>query len=290
MRAFEEAAASLPASTVRWVDVASDPNDPAAIAFRAQTLRAAWRDELPSRVEFLVERCRDRRILDIGCVAHDEARMQSPDWLHARLASAASSCLGVDVLDDGVAAMNRAGFEAIVHDLSTGPGRLAEGPPFDVIVAGELIEHVPDLTMLFRAAHDLLAPDGELILTTPNPYAPHRVEAGQRGDCWENTDHIMYAFPSGIAELAERAGMVLAEAMTTAVPTSRVTGIRDRARAARRWMRRTGWIRAGIATQGSAQAVRIEDGHAHTQRGARPARFVGETFVYVIRHRDGGSA
>ena len=267
----------------RWSDVADDPNDPRALVGRARTLRAAWREPVPDRVEFVVSRCAGRRVLDIGCVAHDVERMTSPQWLHGRVAAAASSCLGVDVLPAGVAHMVEAGYEAITHDLTAGPGPLADLDPFDVIVAGELIEHVPSLDMLFTAARDLLAPEGELIITTPNPWAPHRVAAGQRGDCWENADHILFAFPSGIAELADRHGLVLAEAMTTrrAVASRRPL---DMARQLRRRLRGTDWWQMGYATRGAEVPVRIPGSRPlPAPRGPGGRVFVGETFVYVVR-------
>ena len=155
--AFESALKSEPPSGLaRWSDIAADPNDPRVLALRARTLRAAWREAIDDRAEFVVDRCRGRRVLDIGCVAHDVERMRSPLWLHARIAAAATACLGVDVLPEGIAAMRQAGFDAVTHDLTEGPGPVASFGPVDVIVAGELIEHVPALDMLFSAARDLL--------------------------------------------------------------------------------------------------------------------------------------
>ena len=283
--AFESALeAEPPSGPTRWSDIASDPNDPRVLAQRARTLRAAWREAVEDRAEFVVDRCVGQRVLDIGCVAHDVERMQSLLWLHRRIAAAAAACLGVDVLDEGIDAMRDAGFDAVAHDLSEGPGPVAPFGPFDVIVAGELIEHVPALDMLFSAARDLLARDGQLIITTPNPWAPHRVVAGQRGDCWENVDHIMFAFPSGIAELAERHGLVLAEAMTTTPGRNRPDGPAALARSARRRLRGRGWTRAGFATRGRERVVRMAAGRTSQRiRGPRGAPFVGETFVYVVR-------
>jgi len=272
--------------TAGWREVARDPNAGAALAYRARTMRAAWREPIPDRAEFIIERCQGRRVLDIGCVAHDIERMSSPDWLHRRIAQVADSCVGVDILGDGVRHMISLGFDAIEHDLATGPGPLLEFARFDVIVAGELIEHVSDLDMLFRAARELLAPGGELILTTPNPYAPHRVRAGQRGDCWENTDHIVYAFPSGIAELADRNGQILVEAATTVPDRRAPRGPAGVARALKRRLKGSGWVLAGISTQGPPAAVKIRGWPHHgVLWGERPARFVGETFVYVLRNR-----
>lgn len=280
---YDMALAAAPAATSRWSEVADDPNDPMALTHRARRLRAAWRAPIEDRGIFIVERCRGRRVLDIGCVAHDVDRMASPDWLHGRVAAVADRCLGVDVLPDGIDTMRRAGFDAVAHDLSKGPGPVAAEGPFDVIVAGELIEHVPSLDMLFTAAKDLLTEDGQLIITTPNPWAPHRVAAGQRGDCWENADHILFAFPSGVAELAERHGLVLAEAMTT-TPDKPGRGPREVVRRFRRRMRGTGWVRVGFATRGPESVVRVAPSPAQPRSGGvRGALFVGETFVYVVR-------
>lgn len=271
----------------RWSDIADDPNDPRALAQRSRTLRDAWRPPVEDRSAFIVERCRGRRVLDIGCVAHDVERMKSPDWLHGRVAAAAASCLGVDVLPEGVEHMRRAGYDVLTHDLTHGPGPVGEAGPFDVIVAGELIEHVPSLDMLFEAARDLLTDDGQLVITTPNPWAPHRVSAGQRGDCWENTDHIMFAFPSGIAELAERHGLVLTEAMTTTPERRPTRSPRDVVRRVRSRLRGTGWIRVGYATRGPESVVRLAGRASWPGVGPRRVAFVGETFVYVVRRMAG---
>lgn len=282
---FSQALAEAEAVPGRWSDIADDPNDARALVWRARTLRAAWREPVPDRGEFIVGRCAGRRVLDIGCVAHDVERMKSPQWLHGRVAAAASSCLGVDVLPEGVAHMVEAGYEVIAHDLTMGPGPLAGANPFDVIVAGELIEHVPSLDMLFTAARDLLATDGELIITTPNPWAPHRVAAGQRGDCWENADHILFAFPSGIAELAERHGLVLSEAMTTR-PEAPSRRPMELAREVRRRLRGTAWVQMGYRTRGTEVPVRIGGSlQRPSSRGPRERAFVGETFVYVVRRK-----
>lgn len=279
---FAEAMTGPLATHGRWIDVATDPNDPAALAHRAQVLKASWRPEITNRNGFIVDRVRGRKVLDIGCVAHDIERMSSPEWLHAQIAEAASHCLGVDILDKGVAHMKSLGYEAIVHDLSSGPGPVQARGPFEVIVAGELIEHVPDLNMLFACARSLLTEDGELIITTPNPWAPHRVRAGQRGECWENADHIMFAFPSGIAELAERNGLLLAEAATAAAASSRPRSSRALINSMKRTIRGSGWRRVGFTTMGSDRVVSIR-GSRIGMRWFRSGKFVGETFVYVIR-------
>jgi hypothetical protein len=130
-----------------------------------------------------------------------------------------------------------------------------------------------------------LSVDGELIITTPNPYAPHRVRAAQRGVVWETVDHILYAFPSGVAELAERHALVLAEAATID-DRVRVKGLGSRLRSWKRRLLGRQWRNVGIASIGPSRSVRV--GLNPVQRGlwrvfGRRRRFLGETFVYVIR-------
>ena len=138
----------------RWSGSAPDPNDPSAIAHRARSLAAAWMPDIDDRIEFLRNRCAGKNVLDIGCVAHDRERFDGADWLHRHIAEAATSCVGVDILEEGVSAMRAAGFDAVAHDLSSGLGPLASRAPFDVIVAGELIEHVGNLDFLFEIAKE----------------------------------------------------------------------------------------------------------------------------------------
>lgn len=281
-RSAEFDAAWARSSGARWNEHTLDPNDATAIAHRARTLAAAWLPPVADRTTFLTDRCRGRTVLDIGCVAHDTARFDDPAWLHRNIAEAAAACIGVDILEDGIAAMQDAGFDAIVHDLTTGLGPLEPRAPFDVIVAGELIEHVGDLDMLFEIARTALAPDGEMILTTPNPYAPARVRAGQRGIVWENADHIAYLFPAGMAELADRHDLVLTGA-TTAGHAHETTSV-PLGRRLKRMLKGSGWRLVGYDTtdRPGRQAAVAPNPLSRWLHDRRPGRFVGETAIYVV--------
>jgi len=285
--AFDAAEHGLPDSIASWSDLSADPNDPRTVAHRARTLDAAWRSPIADRVAYLVDRCREKNVLDIGCVAHDEARLDSDEWLHGHLARAAATCVGVDILEEGIEAVQAAGFDAVVQDLSNGLGPLGARGPFDVIIAGELIEHVSDLDMVFRVAAEGLSEGGELILTTPNPYSPQRVRAGQLGIVWENVDHVSYLFPSGIAELAERRGLVLAEAATVEDQGQPAAPLLQRLK---RTIRGSHWRNVGFETgkrRGQTAVDAGPIGRTLRQFSQPTRRFLGETFVYVVKRRGG---
>lgn len=78
---------------------------------------------------------------------------------------------GIDVygLDFDEAAVERAkkiGVKAKVHDVSK--GLPFEDKTFDLIFAGEIIEHLVDTDDFLKEIHRVLREDGELIITTPN--------------------------------------------------------------------------------------------------------------------------
>jgi SAM-dependent methyltransferase len=155
-----------------------------------------------------------KKVLDLGCVEHDERYMTREWWLHRHVAAAAADCVGGDIDEAGIEAMLRQGYKAIVLDINDAQGAVWDLAPFDVVVAGELIEHLPAPQALFEFAREALCPGGQLIITTPNPYALTRVRAAHLGLTWESVDHVLFAFPSGIAEMADRAGLVLSLAGT----------------------------------------------------------------------------
>jgi SAM-dependent methyltransferase len=175
---------------------------------------------IADRIGWLQDHCRDQKVLDVGCVDHDAERMAGDLWLHRRLSEVASELVGIDYEADGVRRLREEGYDVVHGDITAGSASVADRVPFDVVVAGEVIEHLPCPQSLFSFAHAVLRPGGLLALTTPNPYAPWRVRAGQMRHVWENVDHVVYAFPSGVAEMGNRTGLRLLESSVTDLPWS----------------------------------------------------------------------
>jgi len=193
--------------TRRWSDIAMEPNSPEAKRFRLATLAAAHAPPVASRVDHLCGLVRGKRVLDVGSVAHAPETEAKDEWLHRALAAAAGYCLGVDILPDAVRRLQEAGYNVRLCDVTCEE----VGETFDVIVAGEVIEHLGEPGALFAAARRMLVPGGRLVLTTPSPYYWKRVRnhIGLRRHRCENVDHVTLVFPSGVAELAERASLRL---------------------------------------------------------------------------------
>jgi len=107
-----------------------------------------------------------RDLLDIGAGLGRNLR------LFQRVVPSARLC-GVDIAPSVESQLAALGFEGRACDASR---QLPyEDGSFDVVVCGEVIEHVIDTDNLLREARRVLRPRGRLILTTPNiAYLPNR--------------------------------------------------------------------------------------------------------------------
>jgi 2-polyprenyl-3-methyl-5-hydroxy-6-metoxy-1,4-benzoquinol methylase len=102
---------------------------------------------------------RDKDVLELGCAAG-----------HMTQALAAQGCSVVAVDVDADAADFAATFakRALVDDLSS-PEPLANlDEEFDVVLAGDVLEHLPRPDVLLRRCRSLLRPNGSLIVSVPN--------------------------------------------------------------------------------------------------------------------------
>jgi 2-polyprenyl-3-methyl-5-hydroxy-6-metoxy-1,4-benzoquinol methylase len=148
---------------------------------------------LVDRVDALRDLVRDRRIIDIGFA--DEGMMVAKRahraWLHEILAEAARECVGIDADADAVMRAQELGFTAHVANVEDEAALRALGlEPADVVVAGELIEHLDRPGAFVDAVGTLLAPGGALILTTPNAHSLTNVLGALAGRELVNPDHV----------------------------------------------------------------------------------------------------
>ncbi|WP_071191167.1 class I SAM-dependent methyltransferase [Trichormus sp. NMC-1] len=197
-----------------WQDYAKDPNSAEAHLLRTQTLKNAWHEPIEDRIAYLVAAASGKDILDIGVVNHTLESESEPNWLHKNLSHASASCLGIDILAEEVKKLKAAGYNVEICDIT----KNSLEQKFNLIVAGEVIEHLEDIGAIFRFAKQHLTPEGYLILTTPNPFYFQRIYSFWKNQQNENVDHVCYHFPSGIAELAERNDLALVRYRGVLVP------------------------------------------------------------------------
>ena len=192
----------------RWTDVANNPNAPEAVAHRAAVVRAATAQALiESRTEYLGGLANGKDVLDVGFVGHMAESANDDSWLHARLRRSAKSCLGVDILEPEVARLRELGYDALCADLAAAP----LDRTFDLIVCGEVFEHLPSPHSMLLNLSRMLRAGGRIVVTVPNPWYVNVVlksVVGRRAYI-DNVDHVCWFDPATMAELAERAGLKL---------------------------------------------------------------------------------
>lgn len=176
-------------------------------------------DRHSHRVEHILQEVNSKdRVLDVGCVAHSADMAQSDLWLHGQLADKASSVIGIDIDPQEVATLQQQGYDVREADAE----QFSFDRSFDVIVAGELIEHLSNPGSFLESARKNLSSNGKLVLSTPNPWTLDRTMAAiLAGGMSPNPDHTCWYDRYTIATLLRKNGFVLKE--LTYLPPPRPT-------------------------------------------------------------------
>ena len=190
---------------LNWRTQTSDPCDPDAQRSVHEFLLQR-RSCYPGRlIDFFVQACKGKSVLHLGFVEHSVSYVGRPGWKHAAIARVARRAVGVDVAADGIEAAKRMGYE--VHSLDiTGPRSLDE--IFDLVLAGDIAEHLMSLDSIYRFAIRHMGPRSLLLMSTPNPTCLLWMLGTLRGRTYvTNLEHTCWISPSQVNEHATRVGM-----------------------------------------------------------------------------------
>lgn len=158
-----------------------------------------------SRRELIRQYCRDKVVLDIGCVNHDVSNAADELWLHRTIVEVAADATGIDYLEDAVAQLCEQGYRAVCADV-TKP--LTLDKHFDVIVVGNLIEHLSNFEGLMSNIQRLLKRDGCVLISTANPfYREQYFYSAFKNDVIVNAEHTCWLDPVTLDQLAQRFGL-----------------------------------------------------------------------------------
>ena len=144
------------------------------------------------RTTVCVEAARGKRVLHLGCG-------WPPSPLHQALAAVSEHLIGIDI-----AAPSSARENIWQMDLDAHP----EGLPlreYDVIIAGEILEHLGNPGNLLRALRKFY-PDTMLVITVPNAFSAAGLEWIKRGYENVNVQHTAWYSWHTLFELVTRCG------------------------------------------------------------------------------------
>lgn len=132
---------------------------------------------------------RGKKVLDLGCVRHNVSETKKQGWLHGEIVKQASAVLGVDYLQDEIEVLKQEGYNVVCANVE----KMDLNDQFDVIVAGDIIEHLNDFRGFLESVRRHMRSDSVLLVSTPNPITPLRffrllfsgkVQANKEHTCW----------------------------------------------------------------------------------------------------------
>jgi len=155
--------------------------------------------ELVQRVDFIKKACEGKKVLHLGCTNHPYTKRSIEDGslLHLELEKSARELYGFDFDQEGLDILASEGgrnlFRADLQKLE----EVTLDETFDVIIAGEMIEHLSNPGLFLQGIKRFMNPQTELIITTINAYCALRfLIYFLRGKGGENEpvhpDHVAY--------------------------------------------------------------------------------------------------
>jgi len=161
------------------------------------------------RRDFILSVCAGKKVLDLGCADYPmtETRCKNGDLLFAQICDVAEKAVGVDISLEGIQLLRSHGFGNVVLGDIAEIGKCGFKEPFDVIVAGEIIEHVHNIGGFFQGIKTLMKESAILVITVPNAHALKRFLRVLFGREMVNKDHVCYYSQANIELLCNRYGL-----------------------------------------------------------------------------------
>ena len=160
----------------------------------------------------IFELAKGKRVLHLGCVGHEAVDEPDPHRryersLHARIQQVATSLVGVDSNVELIEEYAAAGLDTgmIVGNVE----RLEDlelGDPFDVIVSGNVIEHLSNPGGMLDGMRALSHSGTAVLVTTPHALGLRQYVKHIRGRFTESNDHMMTFNGPSLANLMTRHG------------------------------------------------------------------------------------
>jgi hypothetical protein len=145
------------------------------------------------RTEFVVDKCRNKKVLHLGCVDEGltEDRVTSGSLLHLQLMGVSEHLWGLDISPDGLRHLKGLGIRNLILGDAEHLEAIEElkGRQFDIILASEIIEHLDNAGIFLNSVKSLFSSDTEMILTTPNAFSFTRFRCAFKKYEYVHPDH-----------------------------------------------------------------------------------------------------
>jgi hypothetical protein len=129
-----------------------------------------------NRESLIVDYCKNKNVLHLGCVQSGLTieSFRDNSLLHLKIMKVAKRVIGVDIDRNGLNFLSSQGVQDLVYCDIQNLGDLILDVPIDIVVAGEVLEHLPNpglflsgISKFFnKSDHEIL-----LLMTVPNAFS-----------------------------------------------------------------------------------------------------------------------
>lgn len=178
---------------------------------KTRTLKQIIKDE------WLVNRVRDANVLHVGCTDWPltAERLRNGRLLHQKMCASSKHCVGIDLDGDGIRELKKLMPDHEFHEInaeSIPESSVICNQKWDIIVAGDVVEHMDNPGMFFRTARRLLNHEGTLIVTVPSSFSAKRFFwLSLTGIEQVHPDHTAYFSEATLTQIANRSGFKIVE-------------------------------------------------------------------------------
>lgn len=172
--------------------------------------------ELVQRVDFIKAECDTRKVLHLGCAnyPYTQDSIDKEMLLHFELGRIASELYGFDFDQAGLDILEKAGTKNLYRADLERLHELDLDETFDVIIAGEMIEHLYNPGLFLTGIRRFMNSETRLVVTTINAYCGLRfLQYGLRGKRGKqepvHPDHVAYYSYSTLSLLLQKHGLTV---------------------------------------------------------------------------------
>lgn len=166
-----------------------------------------------SRIEYIVESCRDKSIIHIGFCDHEpllEQRIKDGLWLHEHLMRVGKRCCGIDINEQAVANIVAKTGIGDLHsaDVTVPELDFITSQHWDIAVLPDVIEHIPNPAAFLSKFVGNYGPYiDEILISVPNVQRLGSLKGALLNNEKINSDHCAEYSAYTLAKLARAAGV-----------------------------------------------------------------------------------